>query len=152
MWQDERRARWPRSGNDAATEACRKGTNRVVMSMIVIIIIIIISVINSSSTRDSERDEGGQHSWGHCFRFFDRGAFWALPLTYFRLPKSAGAYLFPQSVEFITVAATPRRRLSSQRCWRPRPHAGRSSRCSRGTSTPTTRRLSEGPSRPRRRS
>ena len=30
--------------------------------------------------------------------FFGRGTFWVLPLTYFYLPKSAGAYLFPQSV------------------------------------------------------
>ena len=28
---------------------------------------------------------------------FDRGTFWVLPLTYFYLPKSARAYLFPQS-------------------------------------------------------
>ena len=32
------------------------------------------------------------------FIFFDRGPFWVLPLTYFYLPKSARAYLFPQSV------------------------------------------------------
>ena len=31
-------------------------------------------------------------------RFFDRGILWVLPLTYFYLPKSARAYLFPQSV------------------------------------------------------
>ena len=29
--------------------------------------------------------------------FFDRGTFLVLPLTYFYLPKSARAYLFPQS-------------------------------------------------------
>ena len=33
------------------------------------------------------------------FMFFDRGTFWVLPLTYFCLPKSARAYLFPQSVK-----------------------------------------------------
>ena len=33
------------------------------------------------------------------FMFFDRGTFWVLPLTYFYLPKSAWAYLFPQSVK-----------------------------------------------------
>ena len=32
------------------------------------------------------------------FMFFDRGTLWVLPLTYFYLPKSARAYLFPQSV------------------------------------------------------
>ena len=31
--------------------------------------------------------------------FVDRGTFWVLPLTYFYLPKSARAYLFPQSVK-----------------------------------------------------
>ena len=38
---------------------------------------------------------------------FDRGTFWALPLTYFCIPKSARAYLFPQSLEFITCAEAP---------------------------------------------
>ena len=33
------------------------------------------------------------------FMFFDRGVFWVLPLTYLYLPKSASAYLFPQSVK-----------------------------------------------------
>ena len=31
--------------------------------------------------------------------FFDRGTFWVLPLTYLYHPKSARAYLFPQSVK-----------------------------------------------------
>ena len=31
--------------------------------------------------------------------FLDRGTFWVLPLTYFYLPKSARAYLFPQSLK-----------------------------------------------------
>ena len=31
--------------------------------------------------------------------FFDRGTFWVVPLTYFYLPKSARAYLFPQHVK-----------------------------------------------------
>ena len=30
--------------------------------------------------------------------FVDRGTFWVFPLTYFYIPKSARAYLFPQSV------------------------------------------------------
>ena len=33
------------------------------------------------------------------FMFFDRGTLWVLPLTYFYLPKSARAYLFPQSLK-----------------------------------------------------
>ena len=41
------------------------------------------------------------------FMFLDRGTFWVLPFTYVFLPKSARAYLFPQSVKFITFAAAP---------------------------------------------
>ena len=37
--------------------------------------------------------------------FFDRGTFWALPLTYFYLPESARAYLFRSKL--ITFAAAP---------------------------------------------
>ena len=33
------------------------------------------------------------------FIFFDRGTFWVLPLTCFYFPRSAMAYLFPQSVK-----------------------------------------------------
>ena len=50
--------------------------------------------------------------------------FWLLPLTYFYLPKSARAYLFPQSVEihFLFAAApfllTPF--LSATEDWRRR--------------------------------
>ena len=40
------------------------------------------------------------------FVFFDRGTFWVVPSTYFDLPKSARAYVFPQSVN-ITFAAAP---------------------------------------------
>ena len=38
---------------------------------------------------------------------FDRGTVWVLPLSYFNLPKSARAYLFPQSVKLISFAASP---------------------------------------------
>ena len=37
---------------------------------------------------------------------FDTGTFWVLPLTYFYLPTSARAYLFPQSVKMHYFAAT----------------------------------------------
>ena len=37
---------------------------------------------------------------------FHRGTFWVLLLTYFHLPKSARAYLFPLT-KLITLAATP---------------------------------------------
>ena len=39
---------------------------------------------------------------------FDRGTFRVLPLTYFYLPKSASAYLFPNLSKLITFfAAAP---------------------------------------------
>ena len=41
------------------------------------------------------------------FSFFARGTFWVLPLTYFYLPKSARAYLFPQSVKLHYFCSGP---------------------------------------------
>ena len=41
------------------------------------------------------------------FRFFDRGTFWVLLLTCFYLPKSARAYLFPQSDKQILLLQRP---------------------------------------------
>ena len=38
---------------------------------------------------------------------FDRGTFWVLPLTYLYLPKSARAYLFPQSVKIHYFCSGP---------------------------------------------
>ena len=38
---------------------------------------------------------------------FDRGTFWVLPLTYLYLPKSAGAYLFPQSLKIHYFCSGP---------------------------------------------
>ena len=39
--------------------------------------------------------------------FVDRGTFWVLPLVCFHLPKSARAYLFPQSVKHIFFCCGP---------------------------------------------
>ena len=39
--------------------------------------------------------------------FLDRGTFWVLPITYFYLPKSARAYLFPQSVKIPYFCSGP---------------------------------------------
>ena len=39
--------------------------------------------------------------------FFDRGTFWVLQLTYLYLPKSARAYLFPQSVKNSYLCSGP---------------------------------------------
>ena len=41
------------------------------------------------------------------FVCFSGGTFWVLPLTYFHLPKSARAYLFPQSVEIHCFLQRP---------------------------------------------
>ena len=46
------------------------------------------------------------------FMFFDRGTLCVLPLTYFYLPKSARAYLFPQCVKIyyfcnVTISVDP---------------------------------------------
>ena len=41
------------------------------------------------------------------FRFFDGETFWALPLTYFYLPKSARACLLPQSVKIQYSCSGP---------------------------------------------
>ena len=39
--------------------------------------------------------------------FFDRGTFWVLLSTYFYLPKSARAYLFPQSIKIRYFCSGP---------------------------------------------
>ena len=41
------------------------------------------------------------------FIFFDGRTFCALPLTYFYLPKSARAYLFPNLSKLVAFAAAP---------------------------------------------
>ena len=70
--------------------------------------------------------------------FFDGEAFWVVPLTYFSLPKSARAYLFPQYVRIHYLCSGPisvdpicpqPRRTSST------PGRSTSSRCSLGTAT-----------------
>ena len=44
-------------------------------------------------------DGVGTNGVAAIFTFFDRGTFWVPVLTYFCLPRSARAYLFPQSVK-----------------------------------------------------
>ena len=41
------------------------------------------------------------------FKFFDRGTFRVLPLTYVYLPRSARAYLFPESVKNCCFRSGP---------------------------------------------
>ena len=57
----------------------------------------------------SERDEWGQHSWGHCkFHAFDRGTFWVLPSTYlFVFPKAPGRTFPPNLSRFSLLLQRP---------------------------------------------
>ena len=41
------------------------------------------------------------------FIMFGTGTFWVLPLTYLYIPKSARAYLFPQSVQIHYFCSGP---------------------------------------------
>ena len=61
------------------------------------------------ATRKSERDEWVSTNGvtAIIFMFFDRGTFWLLPFAYFYLPKSARAYLFPQSVKIQYFRSRP---------------------------------------------
>ena len=54
---------------------------------------------------------------------FDRGTFWLLLLAYFYIPKSARAYIFPQSVKIDHFRSAPS--VSTPICRRP-PRLGRS--------------------------
>ena len=62
--------------------------------------------------------------------FFDRGAFWVLPLTYFYLPKSARAHahLFRQSVKMCCFCSRPISVVPI--CPQPRPCPGATTRIS----------------------
>ena len=77
----------------------------IIINIMIIIIMIIIMII--MITRQGKNGVSTNRVTAICV--FDRGTFWVLPLTYFYLPKSARAYLLPQSVEstFITFAADP---------------------------------------------
>ena len=65
--------------------------------------------LSSSSAARSRKGTNGVSTNGVTanFMFFDRGTFWVLPLTYFYLPKSARAYLFPQSVKIHYFCSGP---------------------------------------------
>ena len=72
----------------------------ITIIMIIVIIIVIVNVlvkINGVSTNAVAAN----------FMFFDRGTFWVLPFTYFCLPKSARACLFPQSVRIVDFCSGP---------------------------------------------
>ena len=76
-------------------------------------------MFNDSSSRNSRSDALSPAKLGKgqsgvstngvtaIFTFFDRGTIWVLPLTYFCLPQSAGAYLSPQSVKIHYFCSGP---------------------------------------------
>ena len=77
----------------------RKGTNGVILllnKLIVVIVIMIVRVI-AIVIEVSRRGTNGVSTNGVTanLRFFAGGTFWVLPLTYFYIPKSARAHLFP---------------------------------------------------------
>ena len=56
----------------------------------------------------SRKGTNGVSTNSHCrCHVFDRGTFGVLPLTYLYLPKSARAYLFPQSVRINYFCSGP---------------------------------------------
>ena len=93
----------------------------IVLVIIMIIIIIIIRIVmillimgclsdgcpSSHAARKGTTGVSTNGVTANVMFLFNRGTFRVLPLTYFYLPKSARAYLFPQSVKFITFAAAP---------------------------------------------
>ena len=80
----------------------------IIMISIITILVVVIEDAGSAACLPW-RDQGwGLGSYGQELRIlvvslqlscFLTGTFWVLPLTYFYIPKSARAYLFPQSVE-----------------------------------------------------
>ena len=84
----------------------------MIMIMIIMIILIIITIIIISIIIiiGSWRETNGVSTNGIAanLMLFDGGTFWVLPLTYFYLPKSARAYLFPQSVKQSLLSQRPR--------------------------------------------
>ena len=85
-------------------------------SVVFIYLVILIGIvfITVSATRAPAQFGKGQVNNGVStngatadFMFFDGGTFWVLPLSYFYLPKSAGAYLFPQSVKIHCFCSGP---------------------------------------------
>ena len=73
------------------------------MKLVIVIVIVRVTLYRNGTT--------GSALMGHCklhvVRQGDRGTFGVFPLIYFYFPKSAGAYLFPQSDEFLTFSAAP---------------------------------------------
>ena len=62
---------------------------------------------STSSTSNSNSNKVSTNGVTADFMFFDRGTFWVLPLTYFYIPKSARAYLFPKSVKIHYLCSGP---------------------------------------------
>ena len=65
---------------------------------------LLLPVVPGARTGTNGVSTNGVTAFFSCF---DRGTFWVLPLAYFYLPKSARAYLFPQSVRIIQKFSPP---------------------------------------------
>ena len=68
-----------------------------------------LTLVNGTQTNEDRKGTSGVSSNGITakFMFFDRGTFWVLPLTYLYIPKSARAYLFPQSIKHNCFCIVP---------------------------------------------
>ena len=64
---------------------------------------------SQQTARVSRKGTNGFSTYGVTanFMFFDRGTLWVLPLAYFYFPKSAMAYLLPQSVKIPYFCSGP---------------------------------------------
>ena len=76
-------------------------TINITINIIVDIEIVVAMVVIAVEIYGDRKGTNGVSTNGvtACFISFARGTFWVLPLTYFYLPRSARAYLFPQSVK-----------------------------------------------------
>ena len=82
---------------------------RIIIIIIIIIIRTIIIDLEWQKTYKARKGTHGLSTNGVTANsmFFDRGTCLVLPLSYFYLPKSAKAHLFPILSKIITFAAAP---------------------------------------------
>ena len=100
---------WPPECYAASADegGVRKGTNGVIVVIGVIAVMVVIVVI--AIVRFTRKGTNWVSTNGATANsvFFDRGTVWVLPLTYFYIPKSARAYLFPQSAKIHYFCSWP---------------------------------------------
>ena len=84
-------------------------TTTTATTILLLLIIIRISISLSTEVRKGT-DGVSTNGFTANYMFFDREAFWALPLTYFYLPpqKVARAYLFSDSVKIHYFYSLPK--------------------------------------------